>query len=66
MFIITERACSRKGHRAFFAAGRGGQYIYVIPDLDIVITISSTVGEGPGIHHKDYVLPLFILPAISR
>jgi CubicO group peptidase (beta-lactamase class C family) len=62
LWWVTEQ----QGHRAFFAAGRGGQYIYVIPDLDIVITISSTVGEGPGMHHKDYILPLFILPAISR
>ena len=62
LWWVTEQ----QGHRAFFAAGRGGQYIYVIPDLDIVITISSTVGDGPGIHHKDYILPLFILPAILR
>ena len=32
-----------RGFHAFFAAGFGGKYIYVIPDLDlIVVTTAST------------------------
>lgn len=61
LWWVTEQ----QGHRAFFAAGKGGQYIYVIPDLDLVVTISSTVGEVTGVHHKDYILPLFVLAAIK-
>ena len=30
-----------EGHSAFFAGGYGGQYIYVVPDLDIVVVIAS-------------------------
>jgi CubicO group peptidase (beta-lactamase class C family) len=31
------------GHRAFYAWGFGGQYIYVVPDLDLVVVSTSSV-----------------------
>jgi CubicO group peptidase (beta-lactamase class C family) len=30
-----------KGHAAFYAGGFGGQYILMVPDLDVVIVITS-------------------------
>jgi CubicO group peptidase (beta-lactamase class C family) len=32
------------GHRAFFAAGYGGQYVYVVPDLALVVVTTAAMG----------------------
>jgi len=47
---------------AYFAAGFGGQYIYVIPDLDTVIVITSECGR----HYEENIgtVGTFIVPAI--
>jgi CubicO group peptidase (beta-lactamase class C family) len=35
------------GYRAFYAAGSGGQFIYVIPELNLVaVIVSETPGRG--------------------
>ncbi|HZL94793.1 MAG TPA: serine hydrolase, partial [Vicinamibacterales bacterium] len=43
------------GHRAYFAWGFGGQYIFVIPSLELVIvtTSSSTVAEDRRSHRRN-------------
>jgi CubicO group peptidase (beta-lactamase class C family) len=43
------------GHRAYFAWGFGGQYIFVIPTLDLVVvsTSSSTVAEDRRSHRRN-------------
>ena len=40
------------GHRAYYAWGFGGQYIFVVPDLELVVvtTSSSTVAEDRRSH----------------
>jgi CubicO group peptidase (beta-lactamase class C family) len=54
---------------AFFASGFGGKYIYVIPELDlVVVTTASTeqAKEDREQHNKIRALiPDFILPALS-
>jgi CubicO group peptidase (beta-lactamase class C family) len=42
------------GHQAYFAWGFGGQYIILVPDLDLVIvtTSSSTVAEDRRTHRR--------------
>jgi CubicO group peptidase (beta-lactamase class C family) len=42
------------GHSAYYAWGFGGQYIFVIPDLDLVVvtTSSSTVAEDRSSHRR--------------
>ncbi len=34
------------GHRANFAWGYGGQYAFVIPELDLVIAVTSSIASG--------------------
>jgi CubicO group peptidase (beta-lactamase class C family) len=43
------------GHQTYFAWGFGGQYIFVVPDLDlVVVTTSSTrLGENPHEEHNE-------------
>jgi len=52
-----------EGHSAFFAGGYGGQYIYVVPDLDIVIVIASD-SERSHVENRA-IIGDFIIPAIS-
>lgn len=57
-------------HPAFFASGLGGQHIFVIPTLDIVIVTTASIEHM----HNDLeqeekirsLVPGFILPAISN
>ena len=43
-----------EGHRAFYASGYGGQFVYVIPELDLVAAI---VSEPPGREDLSYESP---------
>ena len=56
---------SPKGHSCFSAVGVGGQYIEVIPDLDIVIVATSNPGSYAQPKHYD--LPgSFIIPSVLK
>ncbi len=52
------------GHAAFFAAGYGGQFIYVIPDHDLVVVIVSSLKRSAK-ETRD-LIDLAILPAIEE
>ena len=59
------------GHRAYYAWGFGGQYIFVVPDLDLVVvtTSSSTVAEDRRSHRRnvfDLVEYLIVEPMAAR
>ena len=43
------------GHRAYYAWGFGGQYIFIVPDLQLVVvtTSSSTVAEDRRSHRRN-------------
>ena len=43
------------GHRAYYAWGFGGQYIFVVPDLELVVvtTSASTVAEDRRSHRRN-------------
>lgn len=58
------------GHRVYYAWGFGGQYIFVVPDLDLVVasTSSSTVAEDRRSHRRnvmDLVEDLVIGPVAA-
>jgi CubicO group peptidase (beta-lactamase class C family) len=54
---------SLEEHPAFFAAGIGGQFIFVVPTLDLVVVISSEDVRRSGDPQKA-LLARFVLPAI--
>lgn len=43
---------------AFFASGAGGQYVYVLPSLDLVIAITSTLKNMDGRPHRVMIVRL--------
>jgi CubicO group peptidase (beta-lactamase class C family) len=57
------------GHESFFAWGYGGQYIFIVPELDaVIVTTSSTaVGEERRSHRRTIfdLLEQSILPALA-
>ena len=57
------------GHQTYYAWGFGGQYIFVVPDLELVVvtTSSSDVGEGRQIHRRSVydMVEHFIIQPIS-
>jgi CubicO group peptidase (beta-lactamase class C family) len=52
------------GHTAFYAAGIGGQFIFVVPAFDLVVVISSKDERQSGDPQKE-LLTRFVLPAIT-
>jgi CubicO group peptidase (beta-lactamase class C family) len=56
------------GRRAYFAWGFGGQYIFVLPDLELVVTTTSSTATGEERRsHRRGVLDLveeLVIPAI--
>ncbi|MBA2682143.1 MAG: serine hydrolase [Ktedonobacteraceae bacterium] len=52
-----------EGHAAFYAAGVGGQYTYIVPDLDLLVVISSEYERRSGAPQKE-LLSRFVLPSV--
>lgn len=55
-----------EGHPAYYAAGFGGQYIYVIPDLDVVLVITGNASSFPEFSRYLDIVRLFLVPAIAK
>jgi CubicO group peptidase (beta-lactamase class C family) len=56
-----------EGYRAFYASGYGGQFIYVIPELDLVaVIVSNTPGrEEISQESPDRLLDYAVVPAVE-
>jgi len=55
---------SVNGHSAYAAWGYNGQHIYVIPDLDIVIAITATMGGSTAKYLS--IVDKFVVPAVMN
>lgn len=55
-----------QGYHSFFAAGFGGQYIQVFPELDTEIVIFAPDAFAVGEYHRKFIALLYILPAIQE
>jgi CubicO group peptidase (beta-lactamase class C family) len=52
------------GYEAYFAGGFGGQFIYVVPGLDLVAAIASMTDR----HHEENrsIVPRYLIPSIVK
>jgi len=64
------RGTSRIGNRdidSFYAAGHGGQFIFVIPSLDVITVITSQADNNNAGDFRAYsVLENYIIPAVLQ
>ena len=57
------------GHAAYAAFGHGGQLLEVVPDLDLVVAVSSVVTDEPGVADADTYAAFVgavIVPALAK
>lgn len=58
------------GYEAIFAWGYGGQYLFVIPEINMVVVCTSNLNNRPrGIDHNEAIFDLlarYILPAVRE
>ncbi len=54
----------QEGYHSFYAAGLGGQYIHVFPELDTLIVMFAPDEPAPGVYHRQFIPSLFVIPAI--
>ncbi len=56
---------NNKNIEIFYAAGRGGQYIFICPSLDLVTVITSkALNDSLGEYRPQIIMANYIIPAI--
>jgi CubicO group peptidase (beta-lactamase class C family) len=67
-----EKAFGNRTIGVFYAAGRGGQYIFVCPSLDLVAVFTSKVYGNPlgvarpQVMMTDHIIPAMLSPSLSQ
>ncbi|MFZ0639668.1 MAG: serine hydrolase [Candidatus Acidiferrales bacterium] len=64
--LINSRQWSLGGHNGYMGIGQGGQYITVLPDLNIVIAITSANWEPGGSRLPFELIQKYIVPAAKQ
>jgi CubicO group peptidase (beta-lactamase class C family) len=60
-------AAGGKSYRAYFMSGNGGNKVAVIPELDLVVVLTSTNYSTKGMHEQtERLLTDYILPAAAQ
>jgi CubicO group peptidase (beta-lactamase class C family) len=54
------------GQHSFYAAGFGGQYIQVFPQMDLVLVYLAPDHPALGLYHRQLIPLAFVLPAIQH
>jgi hypothetical protein len=50
----------------FFASGRGGQHIFVVPELRLVAVFTAQPIDNPGGHNRNFIMMEdYVLPAVT-
>jgi CubicO group peptidase (beta-lactamase class C family) len=59
---------SHQGHpvEAFFAGGNGGQYLFVVPELELVAVFTGGNYNSPKAHRPFEVMKASIIPSVLR
>ncbi len=58
-----ERKFRGRAVKAIIAAGHGGQYIFILPDLDLVAVLNSKHPESEGLFSGQWILNRFVVPS---
>jgi len=61
-----KRRISNQSIETFFASGLGGQYIFILPTLDLVVVFTSKHKDSSGIIYSQLMLANYIIPAVLR
>ena len=61
---LSERKMMGKSIRTFYAAGLGGQYIFIFPPLDLVVVFTHKHPESKGDLSSQLMLTKYIIPAV--
>jgi CubicO group peptidase (beta-lactamase class C family) len=56
---------SQAGHASCLAVGYGGQFIQVVPDLDLVVVITSDVNQ-PRTNNPRSLVESAVIPAVTH
>ena len=61
---LSERKMIGQNIRTFYAAGLGGQYIFIFPPLDLVVVFTHKHPESKGDLNSQLMLTKYIIPAV--
>jgi CubicO group peptidase (beta-lactamase class C family) len=67
LWWLREFQSGGKKYAVYYMAGNGGNKVAVVPELEAVVTITSTNYNAPGMHERtDRLLSEYILASLTR